>query len=234
MAKERMSIGAILLMGVPGVGKGTQAFKLTEVLPNFVHFDTGAEIYRRIYDPDFALDPLVQEQKKLYESGALNDPRWVTELATERIRYYAKQGKGVIFSGSPRTLYEATVLMPLLAEIYGGNVLVLILSADEETARKRSLNRLVCANKECRFPTTKDRAGKRCPQCGKKLPKADEQGKESWKVEKIAERFKEFRERTLPVFSYLLSLELAETVNAERTEEEIFADIFEAVKRRFS
>lgn len=92
-----MEKGAILLMGLPGVGKGTQAFNLIGSFPNFVHVDTGAEIYRRIHDPTFASDPTVQKQREIYEAGLLNDPRWVANLVVERIHTYASQGKGLSF-----------------------------------------------------------------------------------------------------------------------------------------
>ena len=48
MNKERMKLAAILLMGINGIGKGTQAFRLVKHLPNFVHFDTGHEIKKRV------------------------------------------------------------------------------------------------------------------------------------------------------------------------------------------
>lgn len=221
-------------MGLPGTGKGTQALKLVEHFPNFVHFDTGGEIYRRLYDPAFASDLKIQKQKRVYESGVLNDPRWVAELVNERIRFYAKEGKGIVFSGSPRTLPEAKIITPLLFKAYGRDqVLVIILSASKKTVRKRSLDRLVCSNSKCRYPTTKEHAGERCPKCGRKLPTPEEQKSESWKVSKLETRFKEFEERTLPAIEYLLSLGLlVEAIDAERPPDEIFADVLEAVERR--
>lgn len=227
--------GAVIFMGLPGTGKGTQALKLVERFPDFAHFDTGGEIYRRINDPAFAGDPNVQEQKRIYESGILEDPQWVAELVSERIVFYAKRGKRLVFSGSPRSLPEARTIVPLLFKVYGRErVLVIILTASKETVRKRSRNRLVCSNKRCRYPTTKEHGGERCPQCGRKLPTAEEQKGESWKVSKLETRFKEFEERTLPAIEYLLSLGLAaEVIDAEGPEEEVFAKVMEAVKRRF-
>lgn len=226
--------GAILLMGLPSIGKGTQALKLVERFPDFAHFDTGGEIYRRINDPAFAGDPNVQEQKKIYESGILEDPQWVAKLVAERIRFYTREGKGIVFSGSPRTPYEAETIAPILFEAYGrDHVLVLVLSASEKTAAKRSRNRLVCSNRGCRYPTTKEHAGERCPQCGEKLPTAEEQKGEEWKVATLETRLKEFRERTLPALEYLLSLGIAtEVIDAEKPPKEIFVDVLAAVERR--
>jgi len=218
-------------MGLPGAGKGTQAFKLIERFPNFVHFDTGAEIYRRINDPAYASDPVVQRQKKLYNEGLLNDPQWVADLIVERIRHYGAQGKGIVFSGSPRTLYEAQVLMPLLFEIYGEDrTLVILLSVREETARQRAFDRLVCSNSRCRYPTTRKHLGEPCPKCGRKL--TDDRTTEGWKITKTDERFKEFRERTLPALAHLLSFGIAEVIDAEGTREDVFAKILEAIGRR--
>lgn len=232
-----MENGAVLLMGLPGIGKGTQALKLVERFPNLVHFDTGGEIYRRLYDPTFTSDPRVQELKGIYEAGILvsgRDPQWVANLVIERIHFYAEQRKGLVFSGSPRTLPEAKTIVPLLLKTYGRErVLVIILSASKKTVRGRSLNRLVCNNKECRYPTTKEHGGERCPQCGKRLPAATEQKGEEWKVSTLETRFKEFEERTLPAIEYLLSLGLAtETIDAERPPDEIFVDVLKVVERR--
>lgn len=231
-----MKRAAIILMGLPGVGKGTHAFHLAQHLPTFLHFDTGAEIYRRINDPAFASDQKVQEQKKIYEAGLLvsgTDPQWVADLVTERILFYAKRGKGLIFSGSPRTLGEAKIILPLLFEIYGkGRVLVLFLSAPRETARERSLDRLVCPNRECRYPTTKAHSGELCPQCGTRFPSLKEQKSEAWKVSKIETRFKEFHERTLPVLDYLHSLGLVKVIAAGGLEKEVSKRIMETVKQR--
>lgn len=232
-----MKKAVIILMGLPGSGKGTQALKLVERFSDSVHFDTGGEIYRRLYDPAFAGDSEIQELKGVYEAGILLSgykPEWVAALVNERIHFYAKQGKGIVFSGSPRTIPEAKAIVPLLLKTYGQEkVLAIILSASKETVRKRSLNRLVCSNQKCRYPTTKEHAGERCPQCGKRLPKAGEQKGEEWKVSKLETRFKEFEERTLPAIEYLLSLGLlVEEIDAERPPDEIFADVLEAVERR--
>jgi len=221
-------------MGLPGIGKGTQALKLVERFPNFMHFDTGGEIYRRINDPAFANDPRVREQKRIYESGVLNDPRWVAKLVEERTRFYAREGEGIIFSGSPRTLYEAKKIIPLLCKVYGKeHVLVLLLTTSEETAKKRGLNRLVCSNPECRYPTTKKYSGKRCPNCGKRLPFAKEQKGEDWKTSKFETRLKEFYERTLPALNYLRSLGLVEEINGEEAKGEVFQKVLAAAKQKF-
>ncbi|MDP2735325.1 MAG: nucleoside monophosphate kinase, partial [bacterium] len=135
-----MEKAAVLFMGLPGAGKGTQAFRLTKHFPNFVHFDTGGEIYRRITDPLYEGDEMVQKQKEIYFAGVLNDPQWVSDLVAERIRTYSAQDQGLVFSGSPRTRYEAEAIAPVLFDSYGkGRVAVLVVNVSEETARQRSL-----------------------------------------------------------------------------------------------
>lgn len=232
-----MKRGTIIFMGLPGSGKGTQAFRLVERFPNFVHFDTSVEIYRRLYDPALADDPKVGKLREIYEAGILlsgYDPRWVADLVVEQIHFHAKQGKGTIFSGSPRTLPEAEGIIPLLLKMYGKDrILTLILSISEGTARKRSRNRLVCRNPQCRYTTTKEHAEERCPKCGKKLPTPEEQKNENWKVSKLETRLKEYREHTLPAIEHLRSLGLSvEEIDAERSPDKIFADVTEVVKNR--
>lgn len=216
-------------MGLPGSGKGTQAFRAAKAQLNFVHFDTGGEIYQRITDPAFEKDARVQKQKEVYFAGLLNDPEWVSELVAECINKYSKMGKSLVFSGSPRTPQEAKALTPLLFSEYGrANVLTLILAVSEETARQRSLGRLVCANKKCRYPTTKDWAGKPCPNCGQNLPMG-EQKEESWKTELWGKRLTEYYERTVPAIEYLSRFGFVRIIDGEKSEEEVSRQILDEI-----
>ncbi len=225
-----MKPGAILLMGLPGAGKGTQAFRLAKRFPNFVHFDTGGEIYRRVTDPAFAEDPAVQKQRAIYFAGKLNTPTWVAGLVVERLRHYSKEGKGIILSGSPRTLREARTIAPQLVKEYGRErILVLVLEISEEEARRRSLKRIVCANPTCRYPTTRDSAGQPCPECGQIIPQANDL-KETWKISRLETRLAEFQERTLPALEFLRHRFPTVVIDGSRREEEVFAEIRTAIE----
>ena len=226
-------VGAILLMGLPGAGKGTQAFRLAERFPNFVHFDTGGEIYRRITDPHFADDPLIREQERIYFAGDLNTPEWVAGLVSERIRFYSSKSQGVIFSGSPRTLKEAQTIFPLLEEGYGRNrTLVLEVLTSLETVIARSRKRITCANDACRYPAHWEERGEPCPNCGQPLP-TEIPKKERWKIEKLEDgtRVREFEERTRPAIEFLKERVAYARVDGEKSEDKVFAQILTAVKK---
>ena len=228
-----MKPGAILLMGLPGAGKGTQAFRLAKQFPDFVHFDTGGEIFRRITDPAFADDPIVQREKKRYFGKVLNTKEWVAAMVSERIRYYSGEGKGVIFSGSPRTVIEAQIVLPLLEECYGKDrILVLEVTVSLETATERSRTRITCENKICRYGATLEQGGKPCPECGTPLPQ-EQQDEEKWKYEGMVDgtRVREFEELTQPALNFLKERVAHARIDGEKSEEEVFAQILAAVKK---
>ncbi len=231
-----MEKAVILLMGLPGAGKGTQAFQITKRFPNFVHFDTGGEIYRRITDPSFADDPVVQREKKRYFNKLLNTPSWVTEIVSERIRHYSGQGKGIIFSGSPRTLPEAQAVLPLLEEYYGkDHILILEVVVSPKTATERSRTRLTCENKLCRYASTIEQRGKPCPDCENPLP-LEQQKDEKWKYEGMIDgtRIREFEQLTQPALSFLKERIAHVRVDGEKDEREVFTQISKAIERRLA
>lgn len=229
-----MKPGAILLMGLPGAGKGTQAFRLAKQFPNFVHFDTGAEIYRRLTDPAFADDPIIQREIKRYFGEVLNTPSWVTKIVSERIRYYSEQGKGVIFSGSPRTPPEAEAVLPLLEKRYGKDrILILEVAVSPKTATERSRTRLTCENKLCRYAATLEQRGKPCPECGTPLP-LEERKEDKWKYEGMVSgtRIQEFEQLTQPALDYLKERVAHARIDGEKNEDEVFAQILAAVNKK--
>ena len=228
-----MEKAAILLMGLPGAGKGMQAFRITNRFPNFVHFDTGGEIYRRLTDPTFDDDPIIQRERKRYFGKLLNTPSWVTEMVSERIRQYSGQEKGIIFSGSPRTPPEAEEILPLLEECYGrGHILVFEVAVSPETATERSRTRLTCDNKLCRYGATLEQRGLPCPECGTILPQ-EQPDKEKWKYEGMVDktRIREFEQLTQPALDFMKERIAHTRVDGEKNEDEVFAQILEAIER---
>lgn len=97
---------AVVIYGPPGSGKGTQAEKIAQAF-NLIHFDTGKIIEKTVHDPKNARDPIIQEERRLFDTGFLTTPPWTLNLVLENIKKIYSEGKGVVFSGSPRTEYEA-------------------------------------------------------------------------------------------------------------------------------
>jgi len=194
---KKLKKKAIIIFGPPGAGKGTQALRLEKIL-GFYHFDTGREIEKVISDPKNQKDPEIRKQKELFESGKLCDPQWVEKLVEKKIKKL--RGKGIIFSGSPRTLDEAQKLIPLLEKIYGKkNIYVFKLNVSEKTSIFRNTHRKMCSR--CGYPVifseeTED--WKFCPLCGAPLfvRVLD-------KPEVIKKRIKEYQKETKPVLEYL-------------------------------
>lgn len=96
---------AIFLLGGPGAGKSTQADLLAEKL-DFKHVNTG-DIVRKEIKKNL-------KEKAIYDSGELNTPVIVIKWLKQEIK---KINSNLIFSGSPRTLYEAKKLTPFLKKL---------------------------------------------------------------------------------------------------------------------
>jgi len=99
-------IGAVLVMGPPGSGKGTQANIIATRL-KFFHFDTGAHLERALFDPLREGDAELEKEKENFKSGKMISPRFVLNILKDGVVKIAHTGIGVVFSGSPRTILEA-------------------------------------------------------------------------------------------------------------------------------
>lgn len=126
-------------MGRPGSGKDTQADFLAERfnLLKIVTSDLLLEKFKK--SPS---DPIVQKEKEIFEAGVLNTPSWVMSVVREKISELSSrdfEGRdGIIFSGSPRTLYEAENLVPFLENVFGiENMKAVYLKAEAEEGIRR-------------------------------------------------------------------------------------------------
>ena len=121
----------ILIMGPPGVGKGTQAQRLCEAL-NLVHLSTG-DILRDQVRRKTELGLAAQEKMK---AGALVPDQLIIDMMLDQIQ---QSGGDVLLDGFPRTREQAEALTAAAVDISA----VVDLDADDETIIRRLSGRFI-------------------------------------------------------------------------------------------
>lgn len=193
---------AIIIYGPPGAGKGTQADLIAHHF-GFIHFDTGKYLESLIYNPLHKNNSTIKRERRFFETGKLMTPSWVSDVVKRKAEGIAKAGLGIVFSGSPRTLYEVRDLMPKLEKLYGRRyIFFFVIKVTPATSIKRNSHRLICT--VCGSPvlflkeTKKFNTRSRCPFCGGRLFKRSLD-----KPEIIKHRIDEYNLRTKPIFAEL-------------------------------
>jgi len=230
-----MSKQVIILFGQPGAGKGTQAEILSDKT-GYYHFESSKVIEAcfKNESPDkvFEIEGQtykVEDEKKRWEEGLLNSPPFVVFLMVEKVRELAKEGKSIIFSGSPRTVYEAEREIPLLEELYGlENIRFVMLEITAETTTFRNSHRRICGliRHSILFSPETEKLTK-CPLDGSDLVKR--KGLDD--PDTIKKRLEVFKEQTYPVVEVIKKQGLhLRKVNGEQSVADVHKDIVEAIK----
>ncbi|KPJ73031.1 hypothetical protein AMJ48_02720 [Parcubacteria bacterium DG_74_1] len=225
----------IIVLGPPGSGKGTQAELLSEKL-DIYHFETSEIIEKNFATAekdDFVKignrKYLLSEEKKLRQLGKWMSPPLIAFWVKNKIKMLAKEGKGIVMSGSPKTLYEGKQIIPLLKKLYGkSNIKIILIKQRPEVSIWRNSRRRICQLMRHPILYTKETAKlKKCPFDGSKLV-----FREDSKPEVIKAKIKEFKERTLPLCDYFKKQGLKiKEINGEKSVADVFEDISETIKR---
>jgi adenylate kinase len=177
-------------MGMPGVGKGTQALRLQESL-GLVHLSTG-DILREALKAEM---PLGLKAKETMASGKLVPDKLIGDIISERLaRDDTKDG--FILDGFPRTIEQVAILDRVL-KLRGVSLdRVILLAASEQEIVRRLSGRRVCDACGTVYhveskPSSKGEACERCD--GALIHRPDDT------EEVIRERFRVYREQTLPI-----------------------------------
>lgn len=192
---------AVIIYGPPGAGKGTQADLLVRKF-GFIHFDTGRYLEGLFRDAVAVRSSgILQRERKIFNEGDLCTPSWVLKIVSDATKKIARSGFNIVYSGSPRTLFEAfgdkksSGLMSTLEELYEKkNIAIIKLEVRPEYSLKRNSERYVCS--VCGLPRLAGVKTTKCVFCAGPLRRRT---LDDPKI--IKERLVEYAERTYPVLS---------------------------------
>jgi len=204
MTNNKKSI--IILMGPPGSGKGTEAGLLAEKF-GLYSFETSklleAAFAKTKKGDYFEVDGKkysLTEEKKLWERGILNSPRFVAKVVISKIEELFRSGEDIIFSGSPRTLEEGKIVIPFLERTYGKkNISVMLLEIPAKETVFRNSRRRIC--QLMRHPILYSKENEKlkfCPLDGSRLLRR--KGLDDPASIKV--RLEEYENRTYPMLDY--------------------------------
>jgi adenylate kinase len=208
----------LVLLGAPGVGKGTQALLLSQRL-GACHLSTG-DVFRAAGSrPDCDQSPAMSAALQHMRRGELVPDSTVWEMVHERSGCLQCRG-GFILDGFPRTLGQAESLKQLMQEegLPLHAVVNYELPLDEIVSRLSG--RRTCRQCKAVFHVTTQppRAEGVCDHCGGSLFQRDDDRPESVKV-----RMEAYERSTMPLIDFYSRLGLLMPVAATGSPEEICA-----------
>ncbi|NLJ84377.1 MAG: adenylate kinase [Halanaerobiaceae bacterium] len=130
----------LILLGLPGAGKGTQAKKISQEY-NLPHIATG-DIFRLLAEEE---TPIGEKIKEFLDKGQLVPDEYAIMILREKIKK-VDISKGFVLDGYPRTVYQAKVLKEMLAEMDTQIDMVFYIEVDPERLVERIAGRRVCLN----------------------------------------------------------------------------------------
>ena len=217
---------AIIILGRPGSGKGTQAELVAKKLGLF-HFEM-SDLLQKIFK-ERPNDPEVKKAKRAFDTGELVAADFVSKLDIETIKKIKKQDKGIVFDGPIRLLPEAKKVLPVLIEEYGKeNIKIFNVKISPQESIWRNTRRRICLKCDNPVPyTSQTKDLKICPRkgCGGKLIIRQD---DNPKI--IKRRLKIFAKETQPVINYFKKKGLLIEINGEQSIEEVFKDIMQKLK----
>lgn len=210
----------IVVLGPPGVGKGTQAKILAEKT-GLAHVSSG-DLFR---DNIKNLTELGQLAQSYMNKGELVPDDVTIAMIRERIARPDCR-EGVIFDGFPRTPAQADALKQMLAE-FGGDVgYVPFIKAEEEVLVSRLSGRWTCRANGHVFHETFNppQQSSVCDLDGSELYQRDDD-----KVETVKRRIQVYTEQTAPLIRYYREAGKLIEINGAQPIDRVTTALMEAV-----
>ena len=217
----------LVLLGAPGVGKGTQAEHLCEVL-KACQLSTG-DIFRHAKAMDPAeLSPAMKAALGYMKAGELVPDTTVIDMVRERVACL-KCEYGFLLDGYPRTVAQAEDLDKQLAENGIKLDAVLNFELPIEQVVARLSGRRTCRSCKTTFhvDSKPPKVDGVCDKCSGELYVREDDRPESIRV-----RLRAYEESTSPLAEYYQKKGILLNVSADGAPEEVFKRAMELLKQR--
>ena len=209
----------LVLLGPPGVGKGTQAERIQKEM-KLAHVASG-DLFRENISNETELGVLA---KTYIDKGDLVPDEVTIAMVKDRIQR-PDCAHGVLFDGFPRTLPQAEGLDKMLADDGYRLDGVLYLYASDEVLVKRLSGRRICRNCQTPYHIVFNPPAKQgvCDVCGGELYQRDDD-----KPETVLARLQVYHNQTAPLIDYYRQAGLLKEVDGVGDMETISVAIIEA------
>lgn len=209
----------LILLGLPGAGKGTQAELIVKEF-NIPHISTG-DMFRAALKNE---TPLGLEAKKFMDAGELVPDEVTNNIVKERLQE-ADVKNGFLLDGYPRTLNQSEALKANLQEIGRSLDAVLYLNVSKEVLVERLAGRYICSNCGATYhklnnPTKVEGI---CDNCGS----TEFYQREDDKPETVEKRIQVNEEQTQKLVKFYQEEDILVEFDGNRDYKEVFAEIQE-------
>jgi adenylate kinase len=205
----------IVLLGMPGAGKGTQAARIRDEF-GLPHISTG-DMFRAAAAMGTALGAKV---KGYLDSGMLVPDDVTIEVVRERLSQ-PDAANGFLLDGFPRTLAQAEALDAMLRDLGRNLSAALYIHVPQEVLLSRMTGRRICrkcgATYHVVFQPPKLEGV--CDRCGGELYQRSDDTEEAVKT-----RLQQYA-HTAPLVEYYRKRELLRQVDGQRPIDEVYAQV---------
>ena len=213
---------ALVFLGPPGAGKGTQARLLARGL-SIPHISTG-DLFRENVERG---TPLGLTAKEFMERGELVSDEVVNNMVRDRLRE-PDCDSGFLLDGYPRTLPQAEMLKKFLQERGCGPALVVNLGVSYTEIAQRLSGRRICpvCQRIYNLVTQPPSNDSVCDDDGTVL-----QQRQDDREEAIRERLSAYEAQTAPLIEYYKARGSLHEVDAERAPEQVADELMRVIRQ---
>ncbi len=193
-----------VLLGPPGVGKGTQAQLLVKKL-GIPQISTGDMLRAEVKQKT----PLGKRVRQILEKGELVSDDLMLKIVEERLKK-PDCTRGFILDGFPRTIPQAEGLKGILQKLNGITLRVVEISVPDEEIVARLTNRRICSQcqKVYNLLLAAPKVAGICDECGGALIQRKDD-----REDVIKNRLMVYRKQTKPLIEYYKKEGVYQAVN---------------------
>ncbi|MGB3160519.1 adenylate kinase [Carnobacterium sp.] len=207
----------LILVGLPGAGKGTQAEKIVDTY-HVPHISTG-DMFRAAIKNETALGI---EAKTFMDKGELVPDEVTNGIVKERLAE-ADTKDGFLLDGYPRTLNQANVLEGILKDLNKKLDAVVYINVNKDILMERLTGRIICRSCGATYHKIYNppKVEGTCDRCGKH----EFYQREDDKPETVENRINVNLESTNTLVDFYSKRNVLHTVNGEDDFQDVFKDI---------